>query len=766
MIFFMTPSVRKISRIILALALFIMAGWFLYAPALRAPFVFDDIDNIVNNPFIRLTHINTTELQAILKSPCPRPLANLTFAINYYVHQYDLFGYHLVNFAVHIMNAFLVFLIARLTLGLCGSQKTWMAPPIALLWLVNPVHTQSVTYIVQRMNAMAAMFVLLSLTCYILARRIQTHGGGKMPTVILMTAAGFSGLLSLLSKENAAVLPIIILLYEYFFFQDLKSIWLKKRFRWGAVAFIILAVIALVYLKGDPFEKILGMYEKKSFTPIQRLLTEPAVVIYYISLLLFPRPGRLVLDYDFPLATGFADPPFTAMAITALLMLAIAGVYMARKHRLFSFAILWFLVTLSIESSFIGLALIFEHRTYLPSVFPIIAAVHFAIRRIKPSLVGILIVMTTVVIWGYGTYQRNRAWADELGFWADAAAKAPRSPRVLNNLGMAYRQNGRIAAAEKAFRDALSYDPETKDALNNLGTILLDKGLTQEALSLFERAIAVEPGFYDAHYNRGLALMKLGQIVDAARAFQETIRLNPFSEKAHVNLGAALMRRLEVDKAISHFQRALELNPSFIEAYNNMGIAYYKKGLPNQALVWFNKALDNDAFHVAAYDNIKRIRFLSGEHEKEISRLRQNLSRQPDNPALYFRLAELSEKCGMQAQARDYYERTLALQPDAVESLNNLGNLYAAHYQDTQALALFRRLAAILPESPKIHYNLACLYARQGQPQDALGHLETAIQNGYDNWRQIVSDKDLENLRDTEYFKKIIIHHQGGKERQ
>ena len=733
-----------------------MAGWFLYAPALRAPFVFDDIDNIVNNPFIRLTHINTTELQAILKSPSPRPLANLTFAINYYVHHYDIFGYHLVNFVVHIMNAFLVFVVARLTLGLCGSQKTWMALPIALLWLVNPVHTQSVTYIVQRMNAMAAMFVLLSLTCYILARRIQAQGGGKIPTVALMTAAGFSGLLSLLSKENAAILPFLILLYEYFFFQNLNITWLKKRSQWGGMAFIVLVIIALIYLKGDPFAKILGMYEKKTFTPIQRLLTEPAVVIYYISLLLFPQPGRLVLDYDFPLATGFVDPPLTALTITALLMLVIAGVYMARKHRLFSFAILWFLATLSIESSFIGLALIFEHRTYLPSVFPVMAAVTFTVLRIKPPAAGMLAVVAVVVFWGYGTYQRNRVWADELGFWADAAVKTPHSPRVLNNLGMAYRQNGRIAAAERAFRDALFYDPEAKDALNNLGTILLNKGEIPEALALFDHAIAIEPGFYDAHYNRGLALMKLGQIIDAAQAFRETLRLNPFSEKAHSNLGAALMRRLEVDKAIHHFQRALELNPSFIEAYNNMGIAYYKKGLPDKAIEWTNKALDIDPFYIEAYDNLKRIRFLSGEHEKEISRLRQNLIRQPDNPALYFRLGKLSERCGMQALARDYYEKALALQPNAVESLNNLGNLYAAHYQDTQALALFRRLAAILPESPKIHYNLACLYARQGRPDEALRHLETALEKGYDNWHQIKVDKDLENIRQTKYFKMNI----------
>ena len=754
----MTPAVRKISGFFLVLALFTATGWFLYAPAMRAPFVFDDIDNIVNNPSVRLTEFTPETLTGLLKNQIgKRPLAYASFAVNYYFGRFDAWGYHAVNVIIHIITTLLVLMFARQTFDLCGIRNKWISILTALVWLVNPVHSQSVTYTVQRMNSLATLLYLLALICFIQARRKARAGNESRPLQMFLYAGCLiSALLGLASKPIVATLPVVLLVYEWFFFRNLSRTWLKKCLLWTGLVILTIIGLGLLYTSGAPLEDFQTRYGKQSFTLVQRLLTQPQVVLYYLTLLLFPHPSRLNLDYSFPVALSPCHPATTLPAVLALTALVVMAVYMARKDRLFSFAIIWFLVTLSIESSFIGLALIFEHRTYLPSVFPVIAVTSVIVRRIKPSLVGILIVMATAVIWGYGTYQRNRVWADELRFWADAAAKTPRSPRVLNNLGMAYRQNGRMAAAEKAFREALSYNPETKDALNNLGTILLNKGEIPEALDLFDHAIAIEPGFYDAHYNRGLALMKLGQIVDAARAFQETIRLNPFSEKAHGNLGAALMRQFDIDKAIFHFHRALELDPSFIEAYNNMGIAYFKKGLPDQAFGWFNKALDIDPFYIEAYDNLKRIRFLSGEHAKEISRLRQNLSRQPGNPSLHFRLAELYEKSGMTALARDYYEKTLALQPNSVESLNNLGNLYAAHYQDTQALAMFRRLATILPESPKIHYNLACLYARQGRPDEALRHLETALEKGYDNWHQIKVDKDLENIRQTKYFKMNI----------
>ncbi|MEW6078976.1 MAG: tetratricopeptide repeat protein [Thermodesulfobacteriota bacterium] len=762
----MIRPIRFLSGIILVAALCTAAGWSLYAPALRAPFVFDDIDNIVNNPRIRLTAVTPDALAVVMENQFGnRPLAYASFALNYYIGRYDVAGYRLVNLAIHIFSALLVFLVARLTPGPDGKQGAGTAFLAAALWLVNPVHTQSVTYIVQRMNALSAMFVLLAMVCYITARRLQRQGRTGYRPLILLAGTALSGLCGLAAKETAAILPVLLLLYEWFFFQDLSRAWLKKQLAWIGPAALAAVVAALVLTAGHPFEKLAGMYAKLDFTPGQRLLTEPGVILYYLTLLLFPHPDRLNLDYRFPAADSMLQPAITLPAICALAALAAVAVVAAGKHRLYAFSVFWFLAALAIESSFLGLALIFEHRTYLPSVFPAIAAAHFLTRRIKPAPAGAIAICLLIALCAWGTYRRNRVWADPLTFWQDCNTKTPFSPRILNNLGVAFKDINKIEAARQSFQEALRYDPEWLSALSNLGTILMDQNRPNEALGLFDKAVAIEPEYYDGHYNRGLALMAMNKILTAITAFREALRLNPFYEKAHNNLGVALMRQLNIEQAIVHLHRALELDPYFVKAWSNLGIACFKKGMTDEARACFNRALDIDPFHVEAYNNLKRITYLIDTQVEEISRLRQELLRQPDHPQTHFRLAETYEKAGMPVPALEHYLRVLSLQPDAVDCLSRLGSLYAAHYQYPQAVTMFERMLELLPDSAKIHYNLACVYSLQEQPEKALYHLQTALEKGYNDWNQIMTDKDIEFIRNTEYFKKIIANHQT-KERE
>ncbi len=159
----MIRHLRTLSGTIAVLALLAVVGWSLYAPAMNAPFVFDDVAQILDNPFIRFSE-SSGGIGQLFKSPNPnRTLAYASFALDYYFHGTDVTGYHITNLIIHVLSAFLVFLIYRQTLSLIGVKDRFIGLLTAILWLVNPVHTQSVTYIVQRMNAMAAMFVLLSL---------------------------------------------------------------------------------------------------------------------------------------------------------------------------------------------------------------------------------------------------------------------------------------------------------------------------------------------------------------------------------------------------------------------------------------------------------------------------------------------------------------------------------------------------------------------------------------------------------------------------
>lgn len=754
----MIKLIGKLSGIILTLTVFAVIGWHLYTPAINAPFIFDDIDNIVANPHIRLTTLSPSQISQIKNGPsASRPVAMLTIALNYYFHQYDPAGFRAVNVLIHIITALLVFCIATQTLNLCRVGPVFpMAFTAALIWLVHPLHTQSVTYIIQRMNSLAALFYLLALVCYIKARQIQAKGPGPaIQKTLLFFAVFTTGLLGLASKPTAATLPIMLIFYEWFFFQGLDTARLRRNLpRIFLPAFLFL-IFGLLYLGTDPIDAIFNTYVNQPFTMEQRLLTEPPVLVYYLSLLLFPLPERLMLDYHFPVAQALFHPPQAALGLVTILVLVAAACLTARKNPLLSFTIIWFFVNLAIESSVVGLAIIFEHRTYLPSVFPIIAFVRLVYARLRPGPAAYVALAALACVFSIWTGQRNHIWSEKIPFWQDNNAKVPGNPRILNNLGLAYKETGKNAAAGRAFEKALYHDPEDPNPMNNLGLVFLDQGRPEEALAWFEKAISTDPGYVDAHYNRGLALMRLGRVVQATRVFEKTLDLNPFFEKAHNNLGAALLRQLFPDRAIAHFTRALELNSRFIKAHSNMGIAFYKKGMTAEALACFNRALDIDPFSIEAYNNIKRVQSQAKRYHDRITRLENMINDGVDSPKVRHLLAETYLAAGMNHLAREQLHKAIAVKPDAADSIKALGNLYGSHFRYQEAAGMYEQLSELLPGRPDIDYQLSRIYARWGKPEKSIAALNRAVKNGFTDWDRMAAEKDLENIRNSTYFKKI-----------
>ncbi|MFP4445254.1 MAG: tetratricopeptide repeat protein [Desulfosudaceae bacterium] len=689
-----------------------------------------------------------------------RPFANLTLALNYYAGEDSPYGYHLVNLLLHLATALLVFILAQQTIRLLppGRSEAAIFPLLAALaWLVIPVHVQSVTYTVQRMNALAAFFYLLALVCYVQARRTKMHhAAGPTKTASLLIVCLLAAILGLASKETAATLPVMILAYEWYFFQDLDKSWLKKQSWRLAVVFLIILGVGLVYMDVNPAEKLTSLYATQTFTMGQRLLTEPRVIIYYLSLLLFPHPDRLMLVYDFPLSTGLISPTTTLLAITTLVAMLVFMVTSIRRQKLLSFALLWFLATLFIESSFLGLAIIFEHRTYLPSVFPIIALTWVLRQYIKPPPIAILTISAMIITSALWTYQRNVTWSDELSLWRDNTAKAPQNGQAHNNLGMACREREQPNKALEAFQQAIRNDPYLETAYNNLGMMLRDQGEPAAALPNFQQAISLEADYYDAWYNLGLALYDLKRLPKATEAFRQAITLNPLSAEAHNNLGIALMRQGYADKAINYFRRTLEIDPAYKKAYANMGIALLRLGKPDQGVAAEKKALDLDPYYLEAYNNMRRIRWFQDQYGQKIKQLEKRRHQQPDNPAILLQLGKTYEEAGMTAAALSEYQAALDRHPHCLNCLNRLANLYARHQRYADAAAVLKKMAGIVPKTPVVFYNLACMQARAGNREKAVNSLKKAIRLGYDKTDRIKTDPDLENIRDTGYYHHLI----------
>jgi len=599
---------------LLSLALLVIL---IYANTLGSPFVFDSRNNIESNPHIRISKINLNDLaEAAFKSNAKqRPLSNISFALNYYLHGYNVVGFHVVNMLIHISTGFLLYLFIKSTLCTPALRSRygnylWISFFTAAVWMVHPLQTQSVSYIVQRMNSLCAMFYILSILLYARFRL----SGQQRHKWWLFSGCILAGVLALASKQIAATLPVFIIAYEWYFFRDLKLKWLKNQIPLLTGCLLLAAVIVLALLGSNPLDGLLEGYKGRDFTLTQRLLTEARVVIFYLSQLLWPHPSRLNLDHDFALSNSLMDPMTTFFSIFAIAALIGLAVVMARKQRLLSFCIIWFFGNLVIESSIVSLEIIFEHRVYLPSMTFSLIIVLAVYRWVKPTWLQAVLLCAMVTFGAVWTYERNAVYSDRITFWQDCVDKSPRKARPYNNLGVALADQGYHDQAIKKYQKALQIDPLYQDPVANIGLSLAEQGKMEESISQFLKALEINPKDYKTLNNLGASLIVVGRDTEAIQSLSEALTLDPYYAQAHNNIGVALQRQGRVDEAIDHFSSAVQLDPDYIQAYNSLGIILANQGRYEEAIEQFSAALKvNPAYKSARLNLEKSLKAKSNE---------------------------------------------------------------------------------------------------------------------------------------------------------
>ena len=582
---------------------------FIYADTLTGQFIFDSRPNIKDNPYIRISQITLKNLAtAAFDSPShQRPVANISFALNYYFHGYNVVGFHLVNLTIHVIGGVLLYFFIRTTFHTPALRSRyahykWIAFFAAAIWVVHPLQTQSISYIVQRMNSLAAIFYILSFLLYAQLRMNPQ----KRSKWWLFSGCILAGMLALGSKQNTATLPFFIILYEWYFFRNLSLKWLKDHILGLAGLLLLLASIVLIYLGVDPLDKILTGYASRSFTLMQRLLTELRVVIFYIGLFLWPHPSRLNLDHDFALSYSLTEPITTLFSLSAIAVLIVLAVITAKNQRLISFCILWFLGNLVIESSIFALEIIFEHRVYLPSMMLSLIVVLLVYRWIKPTWLKAVLLVIVIIVGSFWTYERNQVWRDRLSIWQDCVNKSPQKARPHNNLGVALADKGHYNDAIEQYQKALQINPYYPNALANLGLTLAKQGKIEEGVTQLLKALQVKPQDYETLSNLGVALLMQEREEEAIKYLSEALRINPHFAKAHNNLGVVRRRQSRFQEAMDHFSAALQLDPYYAEAHNNLGVTLANQGRYEEAIAQFSAALKIDPGYAKARHNLEK----------------------------------------------------------------------------------------------------------------------------------------------------------------
>jgi len=464
-----------------------------YANTFKVPLYFDDAGIVTSNLKINDLSLKTLSRICFKSITRNRPLANLSLAINYTLagDPSKTSSFHVVNIAVHILCFVFVFLFIQKLLGLPSVPQKYkknsfpLALAAAVLWAVHPIQTQAVTYIVQRMSSLAALFYFISLYYYLKAR----EGGRRLNYF----ASGAAFLLALGSKEIAATLPIMIILIEGIFFKTNK----KKLIIIFLIATLLILSVSYLFISG-PIRAYFksswrNHFPNRDFSASERLLTQPRIFVHYISLTLLPFYLRQILEYDFRPSRSLVFPWPTLPCLIFVLATIGLGFAFVRKKPLVSFCIFSFWLGHAIEGSIFNLELAFEHRMYLPSVFLIFFAVlvlyDLSVRIRLPKKYMTIALGVLVVYLAANTFLRNELWRDPVRFYENNIKKTSSYFRPYHNLGTAFIFKGEYEKALDAYQKAIALNPDYGLSYFGVGQAYALLNEHAKAIPYFEKAI-------------------------------------------------------------------------------------------------------------------------------------------------------------------------------------------------------------------------------------------------------------------------------------
>ncbi|MBU5637903.1 tetratricopeptide repeat protein [Geomonas sp. Red69] len=592
----MSTEFRKNVFIFVSFTIIALAA---YANTFHVPFQFDDDAYVVNNPIIRdfrsfLSPHQITAGTSLSPEGIPpalrfafmtRMLGYLSLAVNYHLHGLEVFGYHAVNLTLHILNAFLVYLVLSRALGgrreqdaPRGAAFSQVALFASLIFLCHPIQTHAVTYVTSRFVLLAAFFSLCSLYSYTTSRHAVT---GKKSTVLLVVSV-VSAALAMLCKEFTFTLPFLILLFEYTFYPGSISTHIKKA---APLALTLPIIPALVFLQRgqlgavDSTMRTITAADSSGISRMDYLLTQSRVIVRYLELLLFPV-GQNV-DHDFAIQHSISSPAVAVSLLLIAALLALAATGLLRRKAappVIAFGLAWFFIGLSIESSIIPLGEISaEYRVYLPSIGIILIFAHGAktiaerlsLGKVSSGLLAAAIILGLAVATG----ARNTVWQSEMSLWSDAAKKSPGKVRPHQNLALYYARAGNLEGARQELQKAISINPNDFELHNNLGVVLKQQGKNDEAIREYQTVLTLQPGDVMARFNLGNVYLVQKRYDKALELYRSCLQSIPEYDELHNNLGIVYGKLGQREQSIKAFEEALRLNPSNINAKRNLDLA-------------------------------------------------------------------------------------------------------------------------------------------------------------------------------------------------
>jgi protein O-mannosyl-transferase len=656
-----------------------------YFSSVHYAFQFDDLPNILK--FYEIRHLTFKDLYFSSSRWIIRWLNTFYYSMG----KFDPFFYRVGNIIFHTLSSILVFFITWSLLhklkekNFLSIHAFSIATVTSLLFALHPVHTQTVSYVIQGQSEGLASLCMLAIISFFLLFCFQKN---KIIRICSLGGLFATAILSCGTKEIAIVSPALVLLIDWFFIAQGSRKSFKSRLLLHLFLGLIICGTYFYFLKPQFFANILSLqthavnnfgnkisenYVAGKILPTDFLISQFKVVLHYA--IIFIWPFYISTDYDWKLVPSFWDfDSLVPFVILLTIFLIIINRLRKNSTDILSFCFFWFMILILPRSSIIPSSeLVADYKTYLASVSILLllgtALVYIAMRityfarDIFAHFQPIMLCLFVLPL-GYTTFTRNKVWSSGEAFWSDVIKRSPKKARAYNNYGVALCESNK-------YTDAIEY---------------------------FKKAITLDKNYPDPWFNMAAAYNYLGNIDQAIACAQESILICPYLPEAYLNLGCFLVDKKHYQEAVVPLKKALELRPHYGKAHYNLGRVY----------MGLDKKQD-------AYESLKKA-CLAGDF---------------DNALGFYSYGSICLDLKKYSEAIPALQKAYELAPHMHEIVLNLAHAYFLHKQYSPAIPLYQQLVQKQPEDPKLWFNLGECYALLSYYKEAIACYNRAfnIQN-------------------------------------
>ncbi len=715
-----------------------------YYPSLNYDFQFDDIANITKHFQIR--HYALWDLFF----SGTRWISYWLNSVHYKIGRFHPFTYRVGNVLIHISNGILIFTILIIILYRLQKDSFFkrraleIASLTSLLFLLHPVQTQTVSYVIQgQLEGMSALFIL----CMVMLFLIRSCAKNIWLSTVASVLYFFVALFSTGTKEISIISPFLILLVDWFFVAQGSVAKLKKRWWFHGLTVSIIFGIYLYFLKPKFFIDIIGLkneavnnlgnmiteHPDQSIKPLQFFISQFKVILHYLWMFIWPL--NISVEYDWVLSRGFFAPDcLVPFIILSSIVFIIFKILQRNSTSIIAFAALWFAINIAPRSSIIpSPELLVDYKTYLASFGWLFLLASFCVwmydsvhwnnlsfKRLSDTIkLPYMCSLILIGILSYGTITRNMVWRSGVDFWANIVKNAPGKARAYNNYGVELSQKlGKFAESIDYFRHAIKMDKFYRDPYNNLAVAYAATHQLDRAIETLQMSLKIYPYYPEAYNNIASFYIEKKEFEQAKRALEIALKLRPYYGKAYFNTARILMEEGETeqawtyfkkacmeadldnesgffgyakcslylkkyDDAIFGFQRVLECNPQNEEAQFSLANSYYMANKFDDAIQVYQAMITKNPHDTKLWYNLAESYFSKGNMVEALKTF-EKLKQSPHvTPNLYIRIAACYENLGSPYKARSTLQELLQknLTDDARKTVQTALQTLNKHYQ-------------------------------------------------------------------------------------